>query len=45
MNIGMIIHSQTGNTHSVAMKLKEKLSAAGHAVDLERLKVVGGYNL
>ena len=43
MNIGMIIHSQTGNTHSVALKLKEKLSAAGHAVNLARLKVVGGY--
>jgi len=43
MNIGMIIYSQTGNTYSVAMKLKEKLSAAGHSVDVERLKVVGGY--
>jgi len=41
MKIGIIIHSQTGNTHSVALKLKEKLSAAGHSVDLERLKVVG----
>jgi hypothetical protein len=41
MKIGIIIHSQTGNTHSVALKLKEKLSAAGHLVDLERLKVLG----
>lgn len=41
MKIGIIIHSQTGNTNSVALKLKEKLSAAGHSVDLERLKVLG----
>jgi flavorubredoxin len=43
MNIGMIIYSQTGNTHSVAIKLEEKLAAAGHSVDMERLKVVGEY--
>jgi len=41
MNIGMIVYSQTGNTHSVALKLQEKLSAAGHAVTMERLQVVG----
>jgi len=41
MNIGMIIYSQTGNTLSVAMKLKEKLAAAGHAVTLEQVKVIG----
>ncbi|MGE5549694.1 MAG: flavodoxin family protein [Bacteroidota bacterium] len=41
MKIGIIVHSQTGNTYSVAQKLKEKLAAAGHAVDLERLKAVG----
>ena len=43
MNIGIIVHSETGNTHSVAMTLKEKLSAAGHAVNIERLKVVGEF--
>ena len=41
MNIGMIVYSQTGNTHSVALKLQEKLSAAGHEVTLERIEVVG----
>jgi flavodoxin len=41
MNIGMIVYSQTGNTLSVATKLKEKLSAAGHSVNFERLKAVG----
>ena len=41
MNIGMIIYSQTGNTYSVAMKLKEKLSAAGHSVNIERVEVSG----
>ena len=43
MNIGMIIYSQTGNTYSVALELQDKLSAAGHSVNMERLKVVGGY--
>jgi flavorubredoxin len=41
MNIGMIVYSQTGNTHSVALKLQEKLSAAGHTVTLERIEVAG----
>jgi flavodoxin len=41
MDIGMIVYSQTGNTHSVATKLKEKLSAAGHSVTLERIEVIG----
>jgi flavodoxin len=41
MNIGMIVYSQTGNTYSVALKLQEKLSAAGHTVSLERVEVTG----
>ncbi len=42
MKIGIIVYSQTGNTFSVAQKLKEKLTAAGHAVNVERLTTVGG---
>ncbi len=41
MNIGLIVYSLSGNTLSVAMKLKDKLSAAGHAVTLERVETVG----
>jgi flavodoxin len=41
VNIGIIVVSQTGNTQSVAMQLKEKLAAAGHAVSMELLKPVG----
>ena len=41
MNIGMIVYSQTGHTLSVAIKLKEKWSAAGHAVSLERVETAG----
>ncbi len=41
MNIGIIIHSQSGHTYSVALKLQEKLSLAGHKVVIERLKPVG----
>lgn len=37
MNIGIIIHSQTGNTLSVAEKLRAKLAAAGHSANIERI--------
>lgn len=37
MNIGIIIHSQTGNTRTVAQKLHEKLTAAGHMVSIENV--------
>jgi len=42
MNIGIIVYSQTGNTLSVAEKLKEKLAAAGHTASLEKVTVAGG---
>jgi flavodoxin len=42
MKIGIVVYSQTGNTFSVAEKLKEKLTAAGHNVKIERLTTVGG---
>jgi len=41
MNIGIVVYSQTGNTYAVAQNLKEKLTAAGHAVALERLQTEG----
>jgi NAD(P)H dehydrogenase (quinone) len=37
MKIGIIVHSQTGRTLFVAEKLKEKLTAAGHSANVERL--------
>ncbi len=40
MNIGIIIHSYTGNTLSVAHKLKDILEAAGHSVNLEQVTAV-----
>ncbi len=42
MKIGIIVHSQTGHTYSVAQRLREKLSADGHAVDIQQLKLAGG---
>lgn len=42
MKIGIIVYSQTGNTFSVAQQLKEKLAAARHAVNIERLTTAGG---
>jgi len=42
MNIGIIVYSQTGNTLSVAEKLKAELDKAGHSVTLEQVTVVGG---
>jgi flavodoxin len=41
MKIGIIIYSHTGHTLSAAVALKEKLSAAGHAVNLERVEIFG----
>ncbi len=41
MNIGIIIYSQTGNTNSVALKLKDKLFTAGHSVGIERIEISG----
>ncbi len=41
MNIGIIFYSQTGNTYSVALELKEKLSTAGHSVNIERVIPAG----
>jgi len=41
MNIGIILYSETGNTYSVSLKLKEKLVKAGHSANIERLKVIG----
>jgi flavodoxin len=38
MNIGIIVYSQTGHTLSVAMKLEQALSAAGHVAKLERVE-------
>ena len=45
MNVGIIVYSRTGHTLAVAVKLKEKLSAAGHEVTLEQLETVGPLSL
>lgn len=42
MKIGIIVYSQTGNTLSVAEKLKEKLGQEGHSAKIERVTVAGG---
>lgn len=38
MKIGIIVHSQSGNTYSVAEKLKEGLAKEGHQVTLSRIR-------
>lgn len=40
MNIGIIVHSHTGNTLSVAEKLQERLSKKGHEVTIDRVVAV-----
>jgi flavodoxin len=45
MEIGIVVYSHTGHTLSVAVKLKEKLSAAGHAVTLEQVEPAGPVSL
>lgn len=42
MKIGIIVHSQTNNTYSVALKLQEKLTEAGNEVDVKKVNMVGG---
>jgi multimeric flavodoxin WrbA len=42
MKIGIIVHSQTNNTYSVALKLEEKLKEAGNEVEVKRVSMVGG---
>ena len=44
MKIGIIVHSSTGNTYSVAEKLKDKLIKSGHSVELKKIEPVGGEN-
>ncbi|NLW47081.1 MAG: flavodoxin [Firmicutes bacterium] len=41
MKIGIIIHSQSGNTRLVALKLQEKLSTLGHNVTIEPIEPIG----
>jgi flavodoxin len=41
MNIGVIVYSQSGHTFSVATRLQDTLSEAGHAVTLERVVPAG----
>jgi flavodoxin len=45
MDIGIIVYSHTGHTLSVAMKLKERLSAIGHIVVLEQVETAGPVSL
>lgn len=40
MKVGIIVHSHSGNTLSVAEKLKDTLAAKGHTVTLERVNAV-----
>jgi flavodoxin len=44
MKIGIIVHSQTGNTYSVAQKLQKKLSATENEVKVERITPNGEVN-
>ena len=39
MNVGIIIYSQTGNTLSVAQRMKEALIAAGHTAQIEQITI------
>jgi flavodoxin len=41
MKIGIIVHSSTGNTLSVAERLAERFRTDGHSAVVERLKVLG----
>ncbi|OQB20475.1 MAG: NAD(P)H dehydrogenase (quinone) [Firmicutes bacterium ADurb.Bin182] len=40
MKIGIVVHSQTGNTLAVAKRIMAKLSASGHTVSLLRVSAI-----
>jgi flavodoxin len=40
MKVGIIVHSYTGNTLSVAQRLNEVFLLAGHSVSLERVSAI-----
>ncbi|MHB8128381.1 MAG: flavodoxin family protein [Mobilitalea sp.] len=44
MKIGIVVHSSTGNTYSVAEKLRDKLLKSGHSVEIKKIEPVGGEN-
>ncbi len=41
MDIGIIVYSQTGNTLSVAEKLKDALAAKGHSAKIDKVTAEG----
>lgn len=41
MNIGIIVYSQTGNTLSVAEKLRDALKSKGHTATIDRITAEG----
>lgn len=41
MKTGIIIYSQTGNTNAAAEKIKIKLIAGGHSVEIEKIEIEG----
>lgn len=43
MKIGMIVYSYTGQTLALAEALQEKLTAAGHEVQLKQLETPAGF--
>jgi flavodoxin len=38
MNIGILVHSQTGHTHSVAQRIEKKLTEQGHTCRIEQIR-------
>lgn len=44
MKVGVIVHSYSGNTLSVAEKIKESLLKVGHSIDIVRIQIIGGEN-
>ncbi|MBU0954152.1 MAG: flavodoxin [Spirochaetes bacterium] len=40
MNIGLVVHSHTGNTEAVAIVLQQQLVESGHSVTLQRVRAL-----
>jgi len=40
VNIGIIVYSETGNTYSVAQKIKDSISDSGHNIVVKKLETI-----
>ncbi|MGA1873758.1 MAG: hypothetical protein ACMUHY_08805, partial [Thermoplasmatota archaeon] len=45
MRIGIILYSQTGNTLSVAERIRDRLTKKGHTVKIDKVLIKGNHDI